>query len=31
MTNAILHAAFLPFGEVKDVQIPLDHIARKIQ
>ena len=27
MNEAVLHAAFLPFGEVKDVNIPLDHVT----
>ena len=27
VNEAILHAAFIPFGEVKDVNIPLDHTA----
>ena len=29
MNEAVLHAAFLPFGEVKDVNIPLDHVTQK--
>ena len=29
MTEAVLHAAFLPFGELKDVNIPLDHATQK--
>mmetsp|Transcript_31138 Transcript_31138/g.79948 ORF Transcript_31138/g.79948 Transcript_31138/m.79948 type:complete len:157 (-) Transcript_31138:172-642(-) len=27
VNEATLHAAFVPFGEVKDVNIPLDHAA----
>ena len=27
VNEAVLHAAFLPFGDVKDVNIPLDHTA----
>ncbi|KAK2079334.1 hypothetical protein QBZ16_003025 [Prototheca wickerhamii] len=27
VTQEILHAAFIPFGEVKDVSIPLDHAS----
>jgi len=27
VNEAILHAAFVPFGDVKDVNIPLDHTA----
>lgn len=29
VTEAILHAAFIPFGEIKDVQIPLDQTTSK--
>lgn len=29
MNEAILHAAFIPFGEIKDVSIPLDHASGK--
>lgn len=29
MTTAILHAAFIPFGPIKDVDIPLDHQTQK--
>ncbi|ACO65465.1 predicted protein, partial [Micromonas commoda] len=25
VTTAILHAAFIPFGPIKDVDIPMDH------
>ena len=28
---AILTAAFLPFGEIKDVQIPLDHATQTVR
>lgn len=27
--EAMLHAAFIPFGEIRDVQIPVDHLTRK--
>ena len=27
--QAILHAAFIPFGDIKEVQIPLDHATQK--
>lgn len=27
VTEAMLHAAFLPFGDIKDVSIPLDHAS----
>jgi hypothetical protein len=29
VNEALLHAAFLPFGEIKDVNIPLDHASGK--
>lgn len=29
VNDATLHAAFLPFGELKDVNIPLDHATGK--
>lgn len=29
VTEAILHAAFVPFGDIKDVSIPLDHATGK--
>ena len=29
MNEGILHAAFLPFGDVKDCNIPLDHATQK--
>lgn len=29
VNEAVLHAAFLPFGEVKDVNIPLDQATQK--
>jgi peptidyl-prolyl isomerase E (cyclophilin E) len=29
VTEAILHAAFLPFGELKDVNLPVDHGTQK--
>ena len=29
VTDAILHAAFLPFGDLKDVSIPMDHATGK--
>ena len=29
VTEAVLHAAFLPFGEIKDVSVPLDHGTQK--
>ena len=29
MTTAILHAAFIPFCPIKDVDIPLDHQTQK--
>lgn len=29
VNEAVLHAAFLPFGEVKDVNIPLDQLTQK--
>jgi len=29
VTEAVLHAAFLPFGEIKDVSLPLDHGTQK--
>jgi len=29
VTDALLHAAFLPFGEIKDVSVPLDHKTGK--
>ena len=29
VNEAVMHAAFLPFGEVKDVNIPLDHLTQK--
>ena len=29
VTEAVLHAAFVPFGDLKDVNIPLDHQTQK--
>lgn len=29
VNEAILHSAFIPFGEIKDVSIPLDHASGK--
>lgn len=29
VTEAVLHAAFLPFGDIKDVSLPLDHGTQK--
>lgn len=29
MNEATLHAAFLPFGDIKDVSVPLDHATGK--
>ena len=29
MTDAVLHAAFLPFGDIKDVSVPLDQGTQK--
>jgi peptidyl-prolyl isomerase E (cyclophilin E) len=29
VNEAILHSAFIPFGEIKDVNIPLDHATGK--
>lgn len=29
VNEATLHAAFIPFGEIKDVSIPLDHATGK--
>ena len=29
VTEAVLHAVFVPFGEVKDVSLPFDHKAGK--
>jgi hypothetical protein len=29
VTEAVLHAAFLPFGEIKDVSVPVDHGTQK--
>ena len=29
VTEAVLHAAFVPFGDLKDVNIPLDHATGK--
>ena len=29
VTEAVLHAAFLPFGNLETVQIPLDHKTQK--
>ncbi|GMH40418.1 hypothetical protein BSKO_08322 [Bryopsis sp. KO-2023] len=29
VSESILHAAFVPFGEIKDVTIPLDHTSGK--
>ena len=29
VNDAILHAAFLPFGDIKDVSIPMDHASGK--
>lgn len=29
VNESILHAAFVPFGDIKDVTIPLDHISGK--
>ena len=28
LTEALLRAAFLPFGELSDVQIPMDHVKQ---
>ena len=30
VNEAILHSAFIPFGDIKDVNIPLDHATGKI-
>lgn len=30
VNEAILHSAFIPFGEIKDVNIPLDHATGSI-
>ena len=29
VTEAILHAAFIPFGDLKDVSVPMDHATGK--
>jgi len=29
VNEASLHAAFIPFGDIKDVNIPLDHASGK--
>lgn len=29
VSEAVLHAAFLPFGDIKDVSLPLDHGTQK--
>mmetsp|Transcript_21311 Transcript_21311/g.52621 ORF Transcript_21311/g.52621 Transcript_21311/m.52621 type:complete len:142 (-) Transcript_21311:434-859(-) len=29
VTDAVMHAAFLPFGEIKDVNMPLEHESQK--
>lgn len=29
MNEAILHSAFIPFGDIKDVKTPLDHATQK--
>ena len=29
VNEAILHSAFIPFGDIKDVNIPLDHATGK--
>lgn len=29
VNDAILHAAFIPFGDIKDVNIPIDHATGK--
>ncbi|KFM22968.1 Peptidyl-prolyl cis-trans isomerase E [Auxenochlorella protothecoides] len=29
VTDAILHAAFIPFGDIKDVSVPIDHASGK--
>lgn len=29
VTEAIVHAAFLPFGDLKDVSVPMDHATGK--
>lgn len=29
VTEQVLKAAFIPFGEIVDVQIPMDHVARE--
>ena len=29
VNEASLHAAFIPFGDIKDVSIPLDHASGK--
>lgn len=30
VTEEILHAAFIPFGDIKSVQIPKDYTASKL-
>lgn len=30
MDEAIVHAAFIPFGDIKDVNIPLDQVQTPI-
>lgn len=29
VTESILHAAFIPFGDIKDISVPLDHASGK--
>lgn len=29
VTDAILHSAFIPFGDIKDISIPIDHATGK--
>lgn len=29
VTESVIHAAFLPFGEIKDVNMPLEHESQK--
>jgi peptidyl-prolyl isomerase E (cyclophilin E) len=30
VNDKILHAAFIPFGEIKSIELPLDQTTRKI-
>ena len=30
VNEAILHSAFIPFGDIKDVNIPLDHATGRL-